>query len=188
LLVPLSTALLVGMPPSTSSYDAFPPFFYYFFCYVEPFLTYAGSFSAVWDPAKYYHDLVPLTLAPEVDPQDVHTAGKMAIRQLGSCFFLFATIAFFFIRPMSGLLRNQPSLLYSLIASYLFSLAAADLTHIFFTMYDLGYEGTVDVSNWNLLVWGNIGITTGLFVTRMSWFLVVGREKANRERAQAKTK
>lgn len=48
--------------------------------------------------------------------------------------------------------------------------------HIGFTLYDLGPFVT-DPSTWTTLVWGNVGITSVLFVVRTLWFLGVGRDR-----------
>lgn len=56
----------------------------------------------------------------------------------------------------------------------------ADLTHIAFTFYDLGLEGTIDFKGWNTLVVGNCVITAGLFVVRLLWFVGVARGRTRK--------
>lgn len=51
----------------------------------------------------------------------------------------------------------------------------SDCTHIGFTFFDLGYEGTKDYQNWNTLVVGNCLITALLFVVRLCWFAGIAR-------------
>lgn len=46
------------------------------------------------------------------------------------------------------------------------------------TLYDLGLQGSVDLASWNSLVWGNCGITLGLFVVRCLWFAGIGRHNS----------
>ena len=65
--------------------------------------------------------------------------------------------------------------------AYLLCLAAADLTHIGFTLFDIylagGMAAVSDVARWNQLVWGNVGITTVLFAWRCAWLAGVGRSQ-----------
>ena len=138
----------------------------------------AGVIFAVFDPLKYHKDLIPISVART--PVDVHPASLMAVRQLGSCFFLLALFATFLLRAIHRNLSSQPVLLERLIASYLWCLATADVTHMqdnsaqktmfetdsglkysVFTFFDLGLSGTMNWQGWNLLVWGNCGITSG---------------------------
>ncbi|KAI5481874.1 BTB domain and ankyrin repeat containing protein [Pseudohyphozyma bogoriensis] len=86
--------------------------------------------------------------------------------------------ATFLVRKINATLRSQPALLESIVSTYLTALAIADLTHIGFTFYDLGLPGTLDVKNWNTLVWGNCVITFCLFIVRMMWFAGIGRASA----------
>lgn len=99
---------------------------------------------------------------------------------------------------MRRTLKNQPKELEQLVRAYLFCLAAADLTvssgsrskspvlpltraartqHIGATLYDLGPEGATRLGSWNVLTWGNVGITVVLFAWRMCWIAGVGRSR-----------
>ena len=53
------------------------------------------------------------------------------------------------------------------IKAYITCLAIADIGHLAPTIMVLGKETTLDVQNWNVLAWGNIGATIFLFVTRV---------------------
>lgn len=46
-------------------------------------------------------------------------------------------------------------------------LAVADLTHILAAGYAMGWERFVDIAGWNALTWGNVGVTAGLFLSRV---------------------
>lgn len=101
-------------------------------------------------------------------------------------FFLLALIASIFVRTLKYQLASHPYQLERCFASYLLCLAIADLTHIGFTLYDLGSTNAFKLSDWNMLIWGNVGITTGLFVVRSLWFLGVGREVVDSTARKAK--
>ena len=56
--------------------------------------------------------------------------------------------------------------------------------HIGFTLYDLGLDASLKpFTHWNTLVFGNVVITTGLFVVRAMWFAGIGRAIASRSKA-----
>ncbi|KAM0753356.1 hypothetical protein T439DRAFT_323993 [Meredithblackwellia eburnea MCA 4105] len=155
------------------SFDPFPPAYKVFFATVEPLLTAIGVFKAVFTPLTYHKELIPPSVA--AIPLNVHPASVMSVRQLGSCFFLLALMATFLLRTIHSTLASQPVLLEKVIYTYLWCLAVADLTHIGFTFYDLGLDGSLNVAGWNQLVWGNCAVTAGLFLARMLWFAGVGR-------------
>lgn len=155
------------------SFDPFPPSYEFFFTTLEPALTFAGAVFAILSPVTYHQKLIPTAIAPLA--LDVHPASLMGVRQLGSCFLLFALLATFLLRTIHSSLRTQPILLERIVKRYLVCLAAADLTHIGFTFLDLGLEGTKNPALWNTLVWGNCGITGVLFLGRMLWFAGVAR-------------
>ena len=49
------------------------------------------------------------------------------------------------------------------------ALAIADVGHVAVTGRVLGWERTIDVRGWNQMAWGNIGVTVGLFITRIGY-------------------
>ena len=55
--------------------------------------------------------------------------------------------------------------------AYLTCLAIADIGHIVPTMWMLGWDRSINVTNWNAMAWGNIGVTAFLFVNRMTFLL-----------------
>lgn len=63
------------------------------------------------------------------------------------------------------------------------------LQHIGFTLYDLGLEASLKpFSHWNTLVFGNVVITTGLFVVRAMWFAGIRRASAKNQAATGSSK
>jgi len=55
------------------------------------------------------------------------------------------------------------------LRNYLFCLAVADFGHIYVTYLAMGTGAFFDVSEWNLLTWGNISITGFLFLNRLAY-------------------
>jgi hypothetical protein len=91
------------------------------------------------------------------------------------------------IHPTSFALAYQLANLYGLLAilgtgvvhatsepkvllNYLIALAVADVGHIYVTYLAIGWDVFIDVKGWNILTWGNIGVTGFLFVNRLLYF------------------
>ncbi|GAA5832803.1 hypothetical protein JCM11251_005770 [Rhodosporidiobolus azoricus] len=160
--------------PAAPGFDPLPRPYFLFFTLVEPFLTILGSLYAIFLPHTYYPSLHPSFAAPPTSPPAI-----MAIRQLGSCFFLFALFGAVLVpivtKQLTG--KGMDRELETIVKAYLGCLAAADVTHVLFTLYDLGRLASFSpFTHWNSLVWGNVGITAGLFAVRMMWFAAVGRQ------------
>jgi len=70
-------------------------------------------------------------------------------------------------RLLFALARNS-------VFSWLRLIAVGDILHIYTAALHIGEKKLLDVGNWNDMTFGNIGITTVLFVSRVAWFLIVG--------------
>ena len=57
------------------------------------------------------------------------------------------------------------------VRNYILALAVGDVGHLVVTGLGLGWEGLLDVGGWNDMAWGNLGVTTGLFVTRVGYLM-----------------
>ncbi|PGH12152.1 hypothetical protein AJ79_04446 [Helicocarpus griseus UAMH5409] len=55
------------------------------------------------------------------------------------------------------------------IRNYLIALAIADLGHIYATYLGIGFDGLVNVMQWNDLTWGNVGASAALFLNRIAY-------------------
>ncbi|GAA6048814.1 hypothetical protein JCM3770_003635 [Rhodotorula araucariae] len=165
------------MQPRSVSRDPFPTPYFLFFAVVEPLLTIAGAAKAVLFPAYFHSTLFPLTLGvPPLDPTAAHAATVMAVRQLGNTYGLLALVAAVLLPTIRRNLAGRPVELEAILRAYLGCLAFADVTHIALTLFDLGREGTLaPFRHWNTLVWGNVGVTAGLFAVRCLWLSGVGR-------------
>ena len=86
----------------------------------------------------------------------------MVAYQLGNLYLLSALFAVFVLRQSSDaqLVRNS-----------LFCLAVADLGHVASSYVGLGSARFFDVGGWNAVAWGNIAVTTFLFISRIAYFL-----------------
>ncbi|TNY21153.1 hypothetical protein DMC30DRAFT_446386 [Rhodotorula diobovata] len=176
---------LLAMPRLSVPSHPFPRPYFVFFAGVEPFLTIIGAAKAVIWPAHFHSTLIPTSLAPPLVPKAAHAATVMAVRQLGNTYGLLALVAAVVLPTMRRTLADKPADLEACLRAYLGCLAFADVTHIALTLFDLGLEGAVHpFTHWNQLVWGNVGITTCLFVVRSLWFLGIGRSSARKDRTE----
>ena len=52
------------------------------------------------------------------------------------------------------------------VRNFLIACAVADVGHVYACYHVMGLESFADVANWSGVVWGNVGITSGLFLAR----------------------
>jgi hypothetical protein len=150
-----------------------PPIYYHYFLTIEPALTLIAAAYSIFGTSTYFKSLIPSSdLYPA--PTEFHPATSMAIRQLGSCYFLLGLLATFLLRTLNDQLAAQPVILERIMSTYLTCLATADITHVLLTALDLGWNA-LDLTSWNLLIFGNVAITVLLFIGRMCWFAKMGR-------------
>lgn len=114
--------------PPTAPFDPLPAPYFLFFSVLEPLLTFAGAGYAIFTPLPYYIALYPPSLLAPPTAKATHVAAIMAVRQLGSCFFLFALMGCVLLPAMRRTLEDRPTELETLVQAYLACLAAADLT------------------------------------------------------------
>lgn len=92
---------------------------------------------------------------------------KILAYQLGNLYGLLALLGLAILNTTSE---------QRVIKAYITCLAIADIGHLAPTIMVLGKDTALDVQNWNVMAWGNIGATVFLFVTRVLYLLgVFGR-------------
>lgn len=57
------------------------------------------------------------------------------------------------------------------VRNYLIACAIADVGHLAVTYHVMGHAEFFDVGRWNSMAWGNIAITTMLFVVRVGYLV-----------------
>ena len=71
------------------------------------------------------------------------------------------------------------------VRNYLVACAVADVGHLWVTGTVMGYDAFVDLMRWNSIAWGNIGITSVLFLSRLLYFVgALGKDKVVTEMRQ----
>ena len=64
------------------------------------------------------------------------------------------------------------------VRNFLIACAIADVGHVYACYYVMGHKSFMNVGDWSEVVWGNVGVTTGLFVARMLYFTgVFGKDR-----------
>lgn len=57
------------------------------------------------------------------------------------------------------------------LRNYIFCLALGDVGHCYATYIAMGREAFLDIARWNLLTWGNLGVSACLVVSRVAYLL-----------------
>ncbi|KAJ3510384.1 hypothetical protein NLJ89_g4705 [Agrocybe chaxingu] len=156
-------------------FDALPGYYKFIFLYLEP-LSEIGPFimSVKSGPAWFYNELVPPTGPPPVylDPRT-----EIAIWQLTICYILLFLIATLGFRAIRDTLPDNPAGQERLVGIILFSLAIADITHMFLTFRSLPPDIKYQPHLWNTTTHGNLTFVGTLHVSRLAWFSGVGRKR-----------
>jgi len=122
------------------------------FTILEPISLLAGFLGPVLSPNFFISTQLPQPYKLPADPTSVLLA-----YQLGNAYLLLGLLGLFILNTTSEL---------KVVQAYLWALWLGDIGHIGFTLYAMGWEGTVAVGKWTPVVWGNIGATGFLFMTR----------------------
>ncbi|WVQ80293.1 hypothetical protein IAT38_002398 [Cryptococcus sp. DSM 104549] len=152
-----------------------PPHYYYFFLFLEPILTIAGAFRAIVDPTGFARDLVPVKIERASSGWGGSIRGRAVTSELGSCFLLLALISLSLFRLFKKHLEDKPMLQEKMVKGLLVPLAIADILHIAVTLLQLPMSHLQSPSQWTYLLHSTVWITTGLFITRVSWLLGIAR-------------
>ncbi|WWC57861.1 uncharacterized protein I303_100396 [Kwoniella dejecticola CBS 10117] len=160
------------------SISVLPKGYYYFFWILEPALTIAGGVSAITNPQDFGRQQLPDALERTSVGIGATSRGQMVISQLGSCFILLAMISISLVYLFKKHLDDTPAGLEKMMRGLLVPLAIADLLHIFVTLLPLPISHLKSPSEWTHIVHCTVWITLGLFITRVSWLLCIGRPSA----------
>ncbi|KAL2860269.1 hypothetical protein BJX68DRAFT_81499 [Aspergillus pseudodeflectus] len=140
----------------------FPTWPHILFAVIEPLTLIGGWLCPVLDLQRFITDQIP-TASTSTKAEDVHihpTSFALAY-QLANLYGLLAILG-------TGVMHatSEPKVL----LNYLIALAVADVGHIYVTYLAIGWDVFFDVKGWNILTWGNIGVTGFLFVNRLLYF------------------
>ncbi len=97
--------------------------------------------SPGWFISEQLAAAVPLVSSPNAN---------LVAQQLGNGFGMAFMMAFAVLYASTEL---------NVIRNYLIALWVADIGHVGLTLYALGWDGSLDVANWNPMTWGNVAVT-----------------------------
>ncbi|KAL4922240.1 hypothetical protein BDW62DRAFT_173311 [Aspergillus aurantiobrunneus] len=139
----------------------FPTWPHIVFAIFEPITLIGGWLCPILDLQSFVIDQIP-SLEPK--EFEIHATSFALAYQLANVYGLLAILGAGVVHATS-----EPKVL----RNYLAALAIADIGHIYVTYLAMGWELFFDVGGWNLLTWGNVGVTGFLFVNRLLYFLGV---------------
>ncbi|KAJ5780465.1 hypothetical protein N7457_005625 [Penicillium paradoxum] len=144
----------------------FPTWPHILFGVLEPISLALGSAFPLYDIQGFIAGQTPTVAAPAT----LHPSSVALAYQLGNIYSLLFLVGVGVCHS-----TTEPRVL----RNYLIGLAIADIGHVYATYLAMGWDAFADVAAWNALTWGNIGITTFLFVNRIAYFMgIFGYAKA----------
>ena len=57
------------------------------------------------------------------------------------------------------------------VRNFVIACAIADVGHLAVTYHVMGFADFMNLKGWNAMAWGNIGVTAGLFLTRIGYLV-----------------
>ena len=151
-----------------------PPIPRFVFTIFEPLSLVAGVFAAVLDTENFVKGQLPSASATPVWPA---ASTRVLTLQLGNLYGLLGMIGI-------GVLYFTSEV--RVVRNYILACAIADVGHLWATYAVMGQKDFLDVTNWNAIAWGNIGITLALLITRVLYLTgVLGEDKIVESTKQA---
>ena len=134
-----------------------PPVARFIFNILEPLSLLAGFLDPILNTSDFVSSQLPSTSTARVAYTLTPTDRVLAL-QLGNVYGLIGMIgvAVLYTTAEPKVVRN-----------YLIACAIADVGHLWAICTVMGYTDFVTVWEWNMMAWGNIGMTTFLFVSRI---------------------
>ncbi|KAI9675029.1 MAG: hypothetical protein M1817_001435 [Caeruleum heppii] len=144
-----------------------PPIPKFVFMVFEPVSLIAGSLAALLDPPSFTAQQIPpspLSTSPPVSkpPIPLPPTSHLVTLQLSNAYLLLCLIGLFVLYSTTES---------KVVRRYLIALALGDVGHLAVTYSVLGRERYLDWRGWNAMAWGNVGVTTFLFLTRLAYLL-----------------
>ncbi|KAL1959635.1 hypothetical protein VTO42DRAFT_1670 [Malbranchea cinnamomea] len=135
-----------------------PTWPYILFAILEPISEILGWYFAFVNPQYVVASQHPQTTSPE----PLSVGSQTVAYQLGNMYLLLALVGIAILSSTS-----EPQV----VRNYFIALAIGDLGHLYMTYLGTGWAYFVDITKWNAMAWGNIGMTSFLFVNRLAYFL-----------------
>ncbi|MCJ1428204.1 hypothetical protein MMC29_006112 [Sticta canariensis] len=134
-----------------------PPIPRFAFTIFEPLLVIAAYVSITLDPSTFASTQLPHVISTPLTP----TSHILAL-QLGNVYGLFGLIGIAVLYT-----TTEPKV----VRNFLIACAIADVGHLAVTYHVMEFADFINLRGWNTITWANIGVTTGLFLTRIGYLL-----------------
>ncbi|KAI9776035.1 MAG: hypothetical protein M1839_000637 [Geoglossum umbratile] len=134
------------------------------FTVCEPLSLFAGAAAAFLSPASFVADQLPGTPPHALTPSQLIVA-----LQLGNLYLLigFIGVAVLYTTTSSRVVR-----------CYIFAFLLGDIGHLAVTYHGMGGDKFCDIATWNSMAWGNIGVTSFIFLARCAYLLgLLGKDR-----------
>lgn len=135
-----------------SRLPAFPRFIFTVF---EPLSLIGGWAGATLNPAWFVTEQTSQGSLAAVDDN-----ARLVALQLGNTYGLVFLIA-------SAVLWSTSEV--KVVRNYLVACWLADISHVYVCYHVMGWDRFTNVAGWNSMTWGNVGVTTMLFLTRTAY-------------------
>ncbi|TFK40943.1 hypothetical protein BDQ12DRAFT_415806 [Crucibulum laeve] len=159
-----------------TKFPAMPGYYKFLFLYLEPLSTFCPTIVVKFYGANHlHHTLIPTITEPILSKLDPRT--EMAIWQLANSYFLLCLISSLMFRAVRDALPHDPAAQERIIGATLMSLVTADTLHMIHSWFGLPADVRYNPWCWNTMTHGNVTFCILLFLSRMAWFLGIGRQR-----------
>jgi len=158
-----------------SDFPALPGFYNFLFLHLEPISAIGPIImTLISGPSAFYNEVIPPTGPP---PENMDPRAAMAIWQLSISYLLLFLLTSLGYRAARDALRNDPVSQERIVGGLMTALAIIDIVHAGTTFTKLPDDVKYTPRNWNTTTHGNVSFCVILHVTRICWFLGVGRKR-----------
>lgn len=127
--------------------------------------------------AWFHHELIPDGSPAPTAARISDARTEMTVLQLGNCYLLLGMLSSLVFRAVRDALPDNPAAQERILGASLFAMAVADATHIGATWIGLPESLRYDIASWNPTTHGNITFVVFLLVSRIAWFMGIGRTR-----------
>ncbi|EFQ26691.1 uncharacterized protein LY79DRAFT_666969 [Colletotrichum navitas] len=130
--------------------SALPAFPRLVFTIFEPISLVGGFLGPVINPDWFISEQIVGSAGSVVPPIPASDNDRLVALQLGNLYLLLAMIGLAVLNLTSEI---------KVVRGYLVALWVADIGHIYACYHFLGLDRFLDVTHWNAMTWGNVGVT-----------------------------
>lgn len=134
-----------------------PPIPRFVFTIFEPLTLITAYLAVARDPSTFVS-----TQLPHLLPTPLTATSHILALQLGNLYGLLGLIGIAVLYT-----TTEPKV----VRNFVIACAIADVGHLAVTYHVMGFADFMNLKGWNAMAWGNIGVTAGLFLTRIGYLV-----------------